>query len=157
MLGNSMRRVRRNPHDSDPEFRGRRKINMIEPGGPEGKEPHPEAGEILDHLPVNEIVHEHTDRIGAPSERCGGVVELRLQEPKIMAGVGFAEVGFVPRPRGVDRNIHTLEPTPAQRVIDCEFERCHPYGDERSGCSAAIRTGMNEAAIGRAITCADVD
>ena len=106
---------------------------MIEPGGPKGKEPYAETGEILDHLPVNEIVHEHTDGIRVRSERCGGVVELRLQEPKIVAGVGFAEVGLVPRPRGVNRNIHALEPMPARHVIDCEFQLRHPYGDDRSG------------------------
>ena len=34
----------------------------LKPAERKREKPHPELGEILDHLPVHEIVHEYTDR-----------------------------------------------------------------------------------------------
>ena len=60
-----------------------------------------------------------------------------------MVGVGFTEVGLVPRPCGVDGNNHELEPTDVERHNSREYwiaasgthgRSYHPVRDRRSSC-----------------------
>jgi hypothetical protein len=83
----------------------------LNPADRSGRKPNAEAGKVLDHLTVDEVVPEYTYRIRSRRERCRGVVELHFEETEFMGGVGFGEVGLVPRPCGVDSNIYGFEPT----------------------------------------------